>query len=95
MRYRNLALRFTLLSLCLTPVAGQPAAAFGEGHPVSEKTSDVPPTSQRKGVRQSGGKKENKPKPPAPTFSKDLGALRARFNGDKGHVRLLMLLSPT
>lgn len=28
-------------------------------------------------------------------YSKDLKELRARFNGDRGKVRLLMLLSPT
>lgn len=28
-------------------------------------------------------------------YSKDLNELRAKFNGDKGKVRLLMLLSPT
>ncbi|GAC1445928.1 MAG: hypothetical protein NVSMB56_00700 [Pyrinomonadaceae bacterium] len=28
-------------------------------------------------------------------YSTDLGELRARFNADKGKVRLLMLLSPT
>jgi len=28
-------------------------------------------------------------------YSKDLNKLRAKFNGDRGKVRLLMLLSPT
>lgn len=95
MRYANLTLCFTLLFLCLTPAAGSRAAASGGGRPVSEKTSDARPAPQREGARQAGGKKENKPKQPAPAFSKDLDALRARFNRDKGHVRLLMLLSPT
>jgi len=29
------------------------------------------------------------------TYSTDMGALRARFNGDAGKVRMLLLLSPT
>ena len=29
------------------------------------------------------------------TYSTDISALRARFNGDAGTVRLLLLLSPT
>ncbi len=28
-------------------------------------------------------------------YSTDIGALRARFNADRGTVRLLLLLSPT
>jgi hypothetical protein len=30
-----------------------------------------------------------------PGYSTDLNGLRAKFNSDKGKVRLLMLLSPT
>ncbi len=33
--------------------------------------------------------------PAARSYSDDLAELRARFNADKGKVRLLMLLSPT
>jgi len=29
------------------------------------------------------------------TYSTDMGTLRARFNGDAGKARLLLLLSPT
>ncbi|MDQ3252343.1 MAG: hypothetical protein M3R15_00305 [Acidobacteriota bacterium] len=33
--------------------------------------------------------------PAARSYSDDLAELRARFNADKGKVRMLMLLSPT
>jgi len=54
------------------------------------------------GSRQQEAKKESTMKDAAPTpqpsprsYSKDLKELRARFNRDKGTVRLVTLLSPT
>ncbi len=95
MRYRNLSFCFTLLFACLTPSAARAVTCSGGAHPASEKTSDARPASAQKKARPARVEKGRKPKPPAPGFSKDLEALRAQFNRDKGRVRLLMLLSPT
>ncbi|MFN2493640.1 MAG: hypothetical protein ABR501_12245 [Pyrinomonadaceae bacterium] len=43
-----------------------------------------------------GGERSYKPNSPQKAgYSTDLTKLRAKFNADKGKVRLLMLLSPT
>ena len=95
MRYRNLPFCFTLLFACLTPSAARAVTRSGGAHPASKKMSDAWPASAQKRARPARVEKNRKPKPPAPGFSKDLEALRAQFNKDKGHVRLLLLLSPT
>lgn len=95
MRHKRLALCFTLIFSCLTLSDGRAAAGLVGGRSVSEITDDVEPALGQKGARQTGDAKERKTKPPTPGFSKDIDSLRAQFNGDKGRVRLLMLLSPT
>jgi hypothetical protein len=43
-----------------------------------------------------GGERFYKSSPPQKSgYSTDLNELRAKFNSDKGKVRLMMLLSPT
>ena len=43
----------------------------------------------------SGGCAKNRVTPTQPAYSTDINELRARFNADKGRVRLLLILSPT
>lgn len=48
------------------------------------------------GVLVFGGERFQKSRPAQKSgYSTDLNELRAKFNSDKGKVRLLMLLSPT
>jgi hypothetical protein len=48
------------------------------------------------GVLVLGRERSYKPSSPQQAgYSTDLNELRAKFNADKGKVRLLMLLSPT
>jgi hypothetical protein len=47
------------------------------------------------GLVLAASESTSRARPQKAGYSTDLNALRAKFNADKGKVRLLMLLSPT
>jgi hypothetical protein len=78
---KQTGLLFTLL-LCLTLWHGCSTSAIRQRNDTSE-AKDVNKTASPT--------PEGDPRP----YSKNLDELRAQFNGDKGKVRLVTLLSPT
>ncbi len=74
----------------------------GTGFKAMEERSAARASAWRDKRRSENGRNANERErtmtqntPAARSYSEDLAELRARFNADKGKVRLLMLLSPT